>query len=139
MTCTAATRNMVVMAMPTAPAVAHGVAMSVTLAFIGPCILLATNGNGPAFAHFAKSVSHVAPPEDPVIIAIVVVIVAITNAVIESPVVVLLHVAPLSTSLFFTAHPHHRHCSPPGGIAPLQEESDPALPPLVAERQELIS
>ncbi len=35
--------------------------------------------------------------------------------------------------------PHHRYRSPPGNIAPLQEESDPALPPLVAERQELIS
>jgi hypothetical protein len=90
---------------------------------------LATNNNGPAFfAHFAESVSHVAPPEDAAIVAVVVVavvvidviavvvvavivvalvaviVVAIADAVIEFPIVVilvvLLRAAPSLTSLF---------------------------------------
>ncbi len=71
----------------------------VTLAIVSPRILLVTNDNGPAFAHFPESVSHVAPLEDATVVAIVavvaviaviVVVVAVANAVIESPVVVIL-------------------------------------------------
>ena len=40
------------------------------------------NNNGPAFfAHFAKSVSHVAPPEDAAIVAVVVVAVVVIDVV----------------------------------------------------------
>ncbi len=71
----------------------------VALAVVSPRVLLATDNDGPAFAHFPESVSHVAPLEDAAVVAIVavvavvaivVIIVAITNAVIESPVVVVL-------------------------------------------------
>jgi hypothetical protein len=76
---------------------------------------LVTNDDGPAyFAHFAKSISHVAPPEDAAIVPVVVVavvvvdvvaiviiavtvivivavvVVAIADAVIEFPIVVVL-------------------------------------------------
>jgi hypothetical protein len=80
------------------------------LAVVSPRVLSATNNDGPAFAHFPESVSHVAPFEDAAIVAIVavvsvvavvVVIVAVTDAVIESPVVivlvVLLRATPSST------------------------------------------
>jgi hypothetical protein len=88
----------------------------VALAFIGPHILSATNGGGPAFAHFAKSISYVAPPEDAAIVAVVVVVVVVANAVIESPIiVVLLCVVPSSTLSFPTALP-----TPSSSFPPLQ-------------------
>jgi hypothetical protein len=74
----------------------------VALAVVGPHVLLVTDDNGPAIAHFPESVSNVAPLEDAAvvaivavvsiiaIIAIVVVVVAVADAVIESPVVVVL-------------------------------------------------
>jgi hypothetical protein len=109
-TCAAATRNMAAMAMPAAPTVAKGIAMfrsgtttppPIALAVVSPCILLPTNDDGPAFAHFPESISHVAPLEDAAIVAIVaivavvaivVVIVAVADAVIESPVIIVLAV-----------------------------------------------
>jgi hypothetical protein len=95
---------------------------------------LATDDDGPAFfAHFAQSVSHVAPPEDAAIVAVVViavvvvdvvavvvfavtvvavvavVVVAIADAVIEFPIVivlvVLLRAVPSLTSSFPPAPP----------------------------------
>jgi hypothetical protein len=101
----------------------------VALAIVGPRILSATNDNGPAFfAHFAKSISHVAPTEGAAIVTVVVVAVvvvdvvtvvviavivvtivavfavAIDNAVIEFPIIVVLVVlfraAPSLTSSF---------------------------------------
>jgi hypothetical protein len=81
---------------------AHPTPPPVALAVVGPRVLLVTNDNGPAFAHFPKSVSHVAPLEDTAVvtivaivaivavIAVVVVVVAVTDAVIESPVVIVL-------------------------------------------------
>jgi hypothetical protein len=137
-TCAAGTRNTAAMAMPAVPAAAHDIAMfrsgtynppPVALAVVGPRVLSATDDDGPAFfAHFAKSVSHVAPPEDAAIVAVVVVavvvvnviavvvvtaivvavvavvVVAIANAVIEFPIIVvlivLLHTAPSLMSLF---------------------------------------
>jgi hypothetical protein len=111
-TCAAATCNTAVMAMPAAPTIANGIVMfrsgttpppSVTLAVVSPRVLSATNNFGPAFAHFPKSVSYVAPLEDAAVIAIVaiiavvavvaiviVVVMAVADAVIESPVVVVL-------------------------------------------------
>jgi hypothetical protein len=67
-----------------------------------------TDDDGPAFAHFPESVSHVAPLEDAAVVAIIavvaivavvaVVVVAVADAVIESPVVVvLLRATPSST------------------------------------------
>jgi hypothetical protein len=71
----------------------------VALAVVSPRILSVTNDDGPAFAHFPESVSHVAPLEDATVVAIVavlavvaivVIVVAVANAVIESPVIVVL-------------------------------------------------
>jgi hypothetical protein len=69
-----------------------------------------TDDDGPAFAHFPESVSHVVPLEDAAVVAIVaivaivavvavvVLVVAVADAVIESPVVVvLLRATPSST------------------------------------------
>jgi hypothetical protein len=93
-----------------------------------------TDDDGPAFfAHFAESVSHVAPPEDAAIVAVVVIavvvvnviaviivtvigialvavfVVAIPDAVIEFPIVVvfvvLLRMAPSLTPSFPPAPP----------------------------------
>jgi hypothetical protein len=107
-TCAAATRNTAVMAMPDAPTVANGIAMfrsgttpppPVALAVVSPRVLSATDDDGPAFAHFPESISHVAPLEDAAVVtivaivavvAVVVVVVAVADAVIESPVVVVL-------------------------------------------------
>jgi hypothetical protein len=70
-------------------------------------VLSATNNNGPAFAHFPESISHVAPLEDAAIVAIVsvaaiiaaiiVVVVDVADALIESPVIVVLVVLWLSS------------------------------------------
>jgi hypothetical protein len=106
-TCAAATCNTAAIAIPAAPTVANGIAMfrsgtthlPVALVVVSPRILSATDNDGPAFAHFPESVSHVASLEDAAVIAIiavlavvavVVVVVAVTNAVIESPVIVVL-------------------------------------------------
>ena len=43
----------------------------VALAVLSPRVLLVTDDDGPAFAHFPKSVSHLAPLEDAAVIAII--------------------------------------------------------------------
>ncbi len=108
MTFAAATHNTVAMVMPAAPTIANGIAMfrsgtiplpPVALAVVSPHVLSVINDDGPAFAHFPESVSHVAHLEDDsvvaivaviAIVAVVVIIVAIADAVIESSVVVVL-------------------------------------------------
>jgi hypothetical protein len=87
----------------------------IALAVVSPRVLLVTNEDGPAFAHFPKSVSHVALLEDAAVVAIVavvavisivVVVVAIADAVMESLIiivlVVLLHAMPSLTPSLVT-------------------------------------
>jgi hypothetical protein len=80
----------------------------IALAVVSPRVLLATDDDGPAFAHFPKSISHVAPLEDAAVVAIVAivavvavvfVVVAVADAVIESPVIVILVVLLRATPL----------------------------------------
>jgi hypothetical protein len=132
-TCAAATRNTAATAMPAAPTITNGIAMfrsnttnpPVALAIVSPRILLATNNDSPAFAHFPESVSHVALLEDAAVIsivaivavvAVIVVIMAVANAVIESPVVivlvVLLHATPSSKPSLVVPPSLSLHCAP---------------------------